>query len=599
MTLVPQVDVSAFDLAKLQGFKPALCGFAGVLPGHKLAVAAAIVPIALQLRSGLNLSEGCSLRRFHLHTPMTPNTPVEEALTANFEVGPSAIAAYSRLSYSMWYALAEFVDNSTQSRDNYGGTINDVLESEGVPLKVEIDYDRENRTLTIRDNSIGMTKQRLIQALKIAPTADSKGRSKYGMGMKTAACWIGNKWRVTTAEWSSGEEWSATVNVQDVIAGSVTVPLTTKKVSNSDHYTRIVIWDLNRNIQKRTEETIMTYLGSMYRNDIRKKRLILLFNGNPVSLPEEFSIAKSDDGSECRETIDTTVGGRKVTGWYGVLSTGGRKFGGFSLFQNDRQIRGYPDAWKPKAVFGGVDDEGSNTLVSQRLTGELVLDGFDVSHTKDAILFRGTEEEDLENYLAQKTAKMKAFATNMRKQPKSGPWSKDKVAELLEGMKKEFGSDELKDVVNDPDLPPLDVIQKNNKKQEEALEEGEMMASLEVGAGITVKVFLQDRTENDPHLTLSYNSDNVVGVIINQQHPYYAEVDDQARADELIRQFIYDAVAEFRAFQRLSQQQPDAVRKLKDQLLRAKLTRIQNQDAKNQQYELEKLSDVAKNNSGT
>lgn len=35
---------------------------------------------------------------------------------AELSVGPKAIDAYSRLSYTMWFALAEFVDNSTQSR---------------------------------------------------------------------------------------------------------------------------------------------------------------------------------------------------------------------------------------------------------------------------------------------------------------------------------------------------------------------------------------------------------------------------------------------------------------------------------------------------
>lgn len=29
-----------------------------------------------------------------------------------------------------------------------------------------------------------------------------------GMGLKTAACWIGNLWSVRTYEWTSGEEWT-------------------------------------------------------------------------------------------------------------------------------------------------------------------------------------------------------------------------------------------------------------------------------------------------------------------------------------------------------------------------------------------------------
>lgn len=118
---------------------------------------------------------------------------------AELSVGPKAIDAYSRLSYTMWFALAEFVDNSTQSRLNYGALVDDLLKTEGRPLTVSIVHNRQTKEITIEDNSIGMTKDDLIAALRIAnPTADSKGRSKYGMGMKTAACWIGATWSVTT-----------------------------------------------------------------------------------------------------------------------------------------------------------------------------------------------------------------------------------------------------------------------------------------------------------------------------------------------------------------------------------------------------------------
>lgn len=131
---------------------------------------------------------------------------------AELSVGPSAIDAYSRLSYTMWFALAEFVDNSTQSRLNYGEIVNELLKSEGQPLTVSIIHNRQTREITIEDNSIGMTKVDLIAALKIAnPTIDSRGRSKYGMGMKTAACWIGAKWSVTTCEWGSTSTPAAAV----------------------------------------------------------------------------------------------------------------------------------------------------------------------------------------------------------------------------------------------------------------------------------------------------------------------------------------------------------------------------------------------------
>lgn len=171
---------------------------------------------------------------------------------ASLELGPQAIGAYARLSYTMWHALAEFIDNSTQSRLNYDSLIDPVLASEGTPLVVEITHDRLNKTLRIRDNSIGMSQSDLVAALRIAhPTPDSQGRSRYGMGMKTAACWIGERWQVVTTEWSDTTEWMAQIHVPTVAQGG-SIPISSRPVHADDHYTEILISDLNRNIYGRT-----------------------------------------------------------------------------------------------------------------------------------------------------------------------------------------------------------------------------------------------------------------------------------------------------------------------------------------------------------
>jgi hypothetical protein len=96
------------------------------------------------------------------------------------------------------------------------------------------------------------------------------------MGLKTAACWIGKRWRIVTCEWDSGEEWTADVDVKGIAYGSKKIPLTMRSVGKDAHYTQVVISELNRNIQKRTEETIRGYLGSIYRFDLAAGTLKLL-----------------------------------------------------------------------------------------------------------------------------------------------------------------------------------------------------------------------------------------------------------------------------------------------------------------------------------
>jgi hypothetical protein len=487
----------------------------------------------------------------------------------------------------MWFALAEFVDNSTQSRRNYDSLVDELLKSEGRPLTVSIIHDRQFKRIIIEDNSIGMTKDDLIAALRIAnPTADSKGRSKYGMGMKTAACWIGASWTVTTCEWGSGEEWTATVDVNAVAHNGAKVPLAMREVGKGEHYTRITITDLRRVIQKRSEETIKTYLGSMYMFDLRpddkgQVALKLTYNGEEVMPPQEADWDSDPSGSIMkRELPELVVDGKRVNGWIGILRKGGRKFGGFSLFQNGRQIQGFPNAWKPRAIFGGVDDEGANNLVAQRLTGILLLDGFVESHTKDAILFEGDEEDKLEQFLVKETKAYADYAKSRRAPGKGQKWSKEQVRELVKSMQDEFTSTEIKDALNNAALPPLEALFAGNQQQLKSLTEGDEIGRLEILPDLKVIISVKETSEWEPHVTFVPGAEaDVLHVIINGLHPYYQTLEAKDSISECVQQYIFDAVAEFKANKLTSRVNPDSVRRLKNDLLRARATQLDNADA--------------------
>ncbi|GHU18214.1 hypothetical protein FACS189475_03330 [Betaproteobacteria bacterium] len=515
-------------------------------------------------------------------------------MTQNFEteltVGPKAIDAYSRLSYTMWFALAEFVDNSTQSRLNYGNLINEALREEGCPLTVSIIHDRPNKTLTIEDNSIGMSKNDLVAALRIAhPTPDSKGRSKYGMGMKTAACWIGAHWTVATCELGSGEEWTATVDVDAIANHGAKVPLTMRTVSRDDHYTRVTISSLRRVIQKRSEETIKDYLGSMYMFDLRpdpdvkdQVALKLTYNGEEVTPPQESDWDSDPSGTLMRRDLPTfsVVNGKTIKGWIGVLRKGGRKYGGFSMFQNGRQIQGFPNAWKPNVIFGGVDDEGANNLIAQRLTGVLLLDGFGVSHTKDKVLFEGEEEEALEKFLVAETKAYAEYAKSRRGSGRGPKWSKEQVRDLVKDMQTEFISAEIKDALNNAALPPMETIVANNLQQRQSLTVDDEIGRLDILPDLQVRISLKETSPYEPHVTFVPGGAeaNVIHVIINGLHPYYQTLEAKDAISECVQQYIFDAVAEFKASKLISRVNPDSVRNIKNNLLRARAEQIDNAD---------------------
>jgi len=329
----------------------------------------------------------------------------------------------------------------------------------------------------------------------------------------------------------------------------------------------------------------------MYRFDILEGSLKIVFNGEEICSPDDAAFDTDPSGQPMRLVIpEWDFGGKKVTGWVGVLrpGAGGRKYGGFSIFQNRRQIQGFPNAWKPRSLFGGTDEEGANNLIAQRLTGVLNLDGFEVSHTKDAILFQGDEEEELEEKLYELTTGYRAYAAK-RRNPKTQLWSREKVRDLVKNIGREFSNPEMGDTLTHTVLPPLDNILASNRKQVENLNPDDYVGSIPID-DIKVIVSLQERSEYDPHVVIVAGaSQNCIHVIINGLHPYYSSIETVDAVDECIRQYIYDALSEYRVNQTRASLTPDSVRRMKDALLRVKEVSIQNAAEKLQRNDYETL----------
>ena len=74
--------------------------------------------------------------------------------------GPEIISSYKRLAYQAWYALAEFVDNSTQAYFNNKAVLDRIYKETDTKLTVSISTGTDGRGEFIRitDNSIGMSR---------------------------------------------------------------------------------------------------------------------------------------------------------------------------------------------------------------------------------------------------------------------------------------------------------------------------------------------------------------------------------------------------------------------------------------------------------
>ena len=492
-------------------------------------------------------------------------------------IGPDAITSYRRLAYSPWHAIAEFVDNSTQSYFDNRKVLDECMKDEDDKLlTVSVVYDKAAGVLRVVDNAMGMSSDDLERALHVArPPVNATGRSKYGMGMKTAACWMGNQWTITTKKLGESIEHSVTVDV-DRVAGKQSggVVATSTPKPTGMHYTIVEIVAMNRIFQGRTLGKIADFLRSMYRSDLRTEILSLRWRDQPLTWDSvEKRLLVASDGTKYRQDFEFDVDGKRVKGWVGILAKGSRADAGFSILQADRVVRGWPDAWRPSSLYGQL--QGSNDLVNQRLVGEIHLDGFDVSHTKDNILWRGRQEDDVEEGLKDHCSNYREFAKHRRKDDddQRGPSEVD-IKSAIDDLKKELTSPEMVDRINISIIPSPETIGASNERIITSVVDtrtATLQGTINSTPPIAWKIFLEGMSSNDPHVVSDSTKPNEFTVVVNSSHPYWSTLVGAESVLDYLRQCIYDSVAECQARAKAAGIDSNTIKLLKDHLLRVPL----------------------------
>ena len=485
---------------------------------------------------------------------------------------------YRRLSYQAWYAIAEFVDNSTWNFELNRSCL--AGESSAAPvLRIDIFYDRDAGTLSVIDNAHGMGLEEFQRALQLAkPPANTDGRSEFGMGLKTAACWLGPRWTVTSKQFGSDQELSAIVDVGKLKKDKPT-SLAIDILSGLDpkaHYTRVEIEGLDeydRIFVGRTIGKIKTEISSIYRRDLASGHVVISFNGELLSYDEPRLLEESvgDKMVTWKKSLDVMIRGKRVTGWIGLLEKGKAANAGLNVFRRGRLITGgVGQGWKPWEVYGAP-----NSFQSQRLVGELNLDRWRISHTKDRIEMSGIDEQELIEYLREVSIDYIAKARESRKaDSNTAVLTKTAVETIVEQTREELEeSDELGTqitIVEQGILPDDDPT-------ETALVEG-LLADL--GGNIiinfggtafpTLSLGLTDQGgEAEPLVRVGFPADRELSILINLQHPFVASyVADSEQAMKLLAYFLYvDALVE-RIARRSPELTPAQLRGVKDGFLR-------------------------------
>lgn len=312
--------------------------------------------------------------------------------------GVSILSVLRHLNYRPWYAVAEFVDNSLQSYLEHRTALETVAGS-GFRLRVSIELSgADGGRLVVRDNAAGIHERDFPRAFRPAEIPpDRSGMAEFGMGMKSAACWFARRWAVRTSALGEPVSRSVHFDIERIVHDRLEELTVKPEAAAADaHFTEVTMEGLHRVPQSKTIAKIKQHLCSIYRVFLRKGLLDLVFEGEPLSYQEVKVLRaphyKDTSGEPVvwRKEMDFDFGGElRAKGFAALRETASTSEAGFALFRRDRLIVGSADeGYRPEAVFGK-----SNSYRYQRLFGELHLDGFEVTHTKDG--FHWDENEDV------------------------------------------------------------------------------------------------------------------------------------------------------------------------------------------------------------
>ena len=319
----------------------------------------------------------------------------------NIRPGVRILSVLSRINYNPWFAIAEFVDNSIQSFCDYQSEI-ECVDGNNAKLRVDIELDSsESGQLIIRDNAAGIHEADYSRAFRPADIPpDTSGLSEFGMGMKSAACWFSPNWIVRTTALGEPVEKTVRFDISRIVEDNLEeLTVESRPIEANTHFTEITLLNLYKPPQARTIGKIQEHLESIYRVFIRDGLLELGFRGEVLSYSEPkilqapFYKNESEVPRLWRKEINFDFGlGLRAVGFAALRETGSTSRAGFALFRRNRLIQGSVDeGYRPAFIFGKP-----NSFTYQRLFGELHLEGFNVSHTKDGFQWDENEEVFLE-----------------------------------------------------------------------------------------------------------------------------------------------------------------------------------------------------------
>jgi hypothetical protein len=326
---------------------------------------------------------------------MEVSTKIESAILNRF----------ADLNFKPAQALAEFIDNAIQSwMDNKSYY---PFNKKDYHLKIEISVDwdapKDRKTyakkITILDNAAGIMESKFETAFLTAhKPGDNTGLNEYGMGMKTAGCWLSRKWILTTKATDDNVIRRVVYDVDSIVdTGIEKLNVEETRDTSSPSFTKVELTNLveRNNITKARLTKIKETLASIYRRFISSGELQLMVDGEILRF-ENYEILnapyyKDYKGEKIlwKKNVEFSLGDKQVKGFIGLLKNQSDKNNRLVIIRRGRVVVG-EDA--EDRLFMSCLQGQKGSPRDKRVFGELDVKGFHATFNKNGL----ADSDDLE-----------------------------------------------------------------------------------------------------------------------------------------------------------------------------------------------------------
>lgn len=318
----------------------------------------------------------------------------------SFKATQGVYLTYKNYPYKAAQVFGEFIDNSIQSWESNKTQL--LNSNPGFVLRVDIDVEWENdpadniiraTKYTIVDNAAGMTGEKFSEAFNLADkNVTREGMNEFGIGMKAASAYLGNRWIVETKSITDNVSRLVDVDITQISDEDIEELESIETIDDTKiHGTSIIISEAwpDTAIEKSDKEQLIKSIASIYRYYLRRGELQLYFDGQLLSFKDyDVLVAPSysdPEGVEIEWKKNVEVDdrrGHKISGFIGLLKDMSEEKHGVVFLRNHRVVMGFDpqDRTVGKCFIGQI---GSNKY--RRVFGELDITGFKVSFGKNQV----------------------------------------------------------------------------------------------------------------------------------------------------------------------------------------------------------------------